>query len=78
MLLDPESYSVIYNAACTYAVIGKPDVAQKCLDHAYAHMPRARGWLLANANHDAQLNSMRDRPDFQDLMQRLEAHAAGH
>jgi adenylate cyclase len=76
MLLDPESYSVRYNAACTYAVIGRLDDALKCLEHAYAHMPRARCWLLANAKHDAQLNSLRDRADFQDLMQRLEAHAA--
>jgi adenylate cyclase len=76
LLLDPESYSVIYNAACTYAVIGKPDLAQECLEHAFKHMPRARGWILKNARHDAQLDSLRDRPDFQDLMQRLAAHAA--
>ena len=78
MLLDPESYSVRYNAACTYAVIGRPDAAQRCLEHAYAHMPRARCWLLANAKHDAQLNALRDRPDFQGLMRRLEAHAAAY
>jgi adenylate cyclase len=78
MLLDPESYSVYYNAACTFAVIGNPNVAQKCLEYAFSRMPKARGWLLANAKHDAQLNALRDRPDFQDLMQRLEAHAAAH
>src|SRR5262249_29566388 len=31
ILLDPESYSVLYNGTCTYAVIGKPHVAMKCL-----------------------------------------------
>jgi adenylate cyclase len=74
MLLDPESYSVYYNAACTYAVIGEPRVAHKCLEYAFSNMPKARGWLLANAKHDAQLDSLRDRPDFQEFMQRLEAH----
>jgi adenylate cyclase len=78
MLLDPESYSVYYNAACTYAVIGKPAIAQKCLEYAFSQMPRARGWLLASAKHDAQLDSMRDQPDFQDFMQRLKAHVAGN
>src|SRR6185312_11174816 len=76
MLLDPESYSVVYNAACTYAVIGKPGAAQKCLEYAFSQMPKARGWLLANAKHDTQLDSLRDRPDFQDFMQRLNAHVA--
>jgi len=76
MLLDPESYSVHYNAACTYAVIGKPDAAQKCLEYVFSQMPRARGWLLANARHDTQLDSLRERPEFQKLMERLEAHAA--
>jgi adenylate cyclase len=76
ILLDPESYSVFYNAACTYAVIGQPDIAQKWLEHAFSHMPRARGWLLSNAKHDAQLNALRGRPDFQQLMKRLEAHVA--
>jgi adenylate cyclase len=78
MLLDPESYSVYYNAACTYAVIGKPRLAQKCLDYAFSHMPKARGWLLASAKHDAQLDSLRNRPDFQDLMQRLNAHVTAN
>ena len=74
VLLDPESYSVRYNAACTYAVIGRPDVAQEYLEFIFLHMPRARGWLSRIATHDAQLNSLRDRPEFQKLMNRLGAH----
>src|SRR5262245_45479964 len=77
MLLDPESYSVFYNAACTYAVIGRADAALQCLDYVFSQMPRARGWLLANARHDSQLDSLRDRPEFREVMGRLEAHAAG-
>jgi predicted Zn-dependent protease len=71
MHLDPDSYSVRYNAACAYAVAGKPKAALESLEYAFAHMPRARGWLYRNAKQDAQLNSLCDRQDFQDLMQRL-------
>jgi adenylate cyclase len=78
ILLDPESYSVRYNAACTYAVIGKPDAAQECLEFVFSHMPRARRWLSGIATHDAQLNSLRGRPEFQRLMHRLEAHVTAH
>ncbi len=73
LLLDPESYSVRYNAACAYAVIGRPDLAMEQLEYAYARVPRARGWLARIAKHDAQLDSLRGRGDFQQLMRRLEA-----
>jgi adenylate cyclase len=76
VLLDPESYTVRYNAACTYAVVGKLDLAQECLEFAFSHAPRARGWLLGIARHDTQLNSLRGRPDFQNLLKRLEVNVA--
>jgi adenylate cyclase len=75
VLLDPESYTVRYNAACTYAVIGKPELAQECLEFAFTQSPRARAWLLGIAKHDTQLDSLRGRAAFQDLMRRLEAEA---
>jgi adenylate cyclase len=76
VLLDPESDTVRYNAACTNAVIGKLDLAQECLEFAFSQAPRARSWLLAIAKHDRQLDSLRGRPDFQNLMKRLEADVA--
>jgi adenylate cyclase len=72
VLLDPESYTVRYNAACTYAVIGKLDLAQECIEFAFSHAPRARGWLLGIAKYDKQLDPLRALPDFQNLMKRLE------
>jgi TolB-like protein/DNA-binding SARP family transcriptional activator len=77
IVLSPEDYVIQYNAACTYAVIGKPDMALKCLEYIYLHVPRARRWLLGIASHDTQLDSIRGRTDYQDLMKRLEAAAAG-
>ena len=76
VLLDPESYTVHYNAACTYAVIGKLDLAQECIEFAFSHAPRARGWLLGIAKHDKQLDPLRALPAFQNLMKRLETDAA--
>jgi adenylate cyclase len=74
--IDPDSYTVRYNVACSLAVIGRLDKAQEFLEVAFSRTPRARGWLLGNARQDSQLNSLRQRADFQDLMKRLEASAA--
>jgi adenylate cyclase len=74
--VDPDSYTVRYNVACSFAVIGKLDRSQEYLEIAFSRTPRARGWLLGNARQDSQLNSLRERADFQDLMKRLEASAA--
>jgi adenylate cyclase len=76
VLLDPESCTVRYNAACAYAIIGDLDAAQECLEFAFSWTPRARRWLSGIARHDTQLDPLRSRPDFQNLMKRLEAEAA--
>jgi len=78
ILLDPESLTVRYNAACTYAVVGKPEVALECLEFVFSQMPKARRWLFGTTKHDVQLNPLRDRPDFQNFMARLEADVAAH
>jgi adenylate cyclase len=74
--LEPEGYSVRYNVACTFAVIGKPEAALECLEYMFAHMPRSRGWLLGIMSHDTQFDSLRGRQDFQDFVERLEANVA--
>jgi adenylate cyclase len=72
--LTPEDYGVRYNAACTYAVIGKPDAALDCLEYIASQTPRARGWLLGIMAHDSQMDSLRDRADYQAFVKRLEAN----
>jgi adenylate cyclase len=74
--LDPESYIVRYNAGCTYAVIGKPHAALEALEYIFAHMPRARRWLLGMISHDTQIQSLGERSDFQAFVKRLEADVA--
>ena len=72
VLLDPDSFGVRYNYACTHAVIGNPDRAMDARERIYARSPRARGWLLGMVRIDTQMNPLRDRPDFRDLVVRLE------
>jgi adenylate cyclase len=76
LAINPEDYIVHYNAACTYAVIGKADAALERLEHVSAHHPRVRSWLLGIVKHDSQLDLLRDLPEFRDFMSRLEAGMA--
>jgi adenylate cyclase len=72
LAISPEDYLVHYNAACTYAVIGKFDAALERLEHVFSRTPRVRFWLLGIVRHDVQLDSLRDRPEFRNFMARLE------
>ena len=73
LAISPEDYLVHYNAACTYAVAGKSDAALERLEHVYSRAPRVRSWLLGIVRHDVQLDSLRDRAEFRDFVDRLEA-----
>jgi adenylate cyclase len=74
--LEPDTLVVRYNVGCTYAVIGKPDVALEHVEYIFSHVPRARPWLLGIMSHDSQWASLRDRPDFCEFMKRLEVAVA--
>ncbi len=73
LAISPEDYVVQYNAACTYSVIGKPEAALERLEHIVCRAPRVRSWLLGIVRHDVQLDPLRDRPEFQAFLARLEA-----
>lgn len=72
LAISPEDYLVHYNAACTYAVTGKFDVALERLEHVFSRTPRVRSWLLGIVKHDVQLDSLRDHPQFRNFVARLE------
>ena len=75
LAISPEDYLVHYNAACTFAVTGRLDAALERLEHVFSTTPRVRSWLLGIMTHDVQLDALRGRPDFQDLLKRLEKGA---
>jgi adenylate cyclase len=73
--LAPDDYTVRFNAACAYAVMGKAHIAMGHLEYIYSKVPRARRWLSKIMPVDTQLNFLRSRTDFQELQNRLEVDA---
>ena len=62
-LLPNDYATALYNLACFYATIGKPDKAMPLLPEAL----RLRPDLIAWSKQDSDLDSLRDRTDFQAL-----------
>jgi TolB-like protein/Tfp pilus assembly protein PilF len=65
--IDPEDAAVLYNAACNYALAGKPDEAIDHLDKAIRNGFGQRSWV----ENDSALDSLRDDPRFQALLQKI-------
>src|SRR5580658_936944 len=66
LAIDPEDCGILYNVACAYALHGKAEEAIDCLDKAMTHAFWYKRW----AQHDSDLDSLRDHPRFQALMER--------
>jgi adenylate cyclase len=68
--MAPEEASVLYNVACSYALLeetGKAlDCLEKALDQGFCH----KGWL----QNDPDLTSLRDHPRFQCMMQEFDSN----
>jgi adenylate cyclase len=73
--LEPDNFSVRYNTACAYAVMGKADTAIEHIEYIYSKLPRAAHLLGGFIAVDPQLNSLRDRADFQELLKQVKAEA---
>lgn len=69
MAIDPEEATILYNAACTYALLGETDRAidllEKAIRNGYGH----KEWI----DNDPDFASLRDHPRFQALMQSFSA-----
>lgn len=68
LAMDPEQVPVLYNAACTYAILGEKDKALDCLEQALRQGFRDTEWL----EHDPELDPLRDHPRFKILTQDLD------
>jgi hypothetical protein len=70
LAMAPEEASVLYNVACSYALLeetGKAlDCLEKALDQGFCH----KGWL----QNDPDLTSLRDHPRFQCMMQEFDSN----
>lgn len=68
LALEPEDSMVLYNVACVYALLNMVDEALTCLERSYEAGLNTRGWY----QHDSNLDSVRDHPRFQALLEKME------
>src|SRR5262245_57008794 len=73
---ETDNWGARYNVVCAYAVMNQPEMALEHLEYMARHMPRTRRWLHRIAKIDAELDTLRERPDYQALMKRIEGELA--
>ncbi|MGB7435666.1 MAG: protein kinase [Candidatus Acidiferrum sp.] len=64
LAIDPDEPSIVYNIACTYALIGRKEEALDCLRRVMEHGDFLKNW----AAKDSDLDSLRSDPRFQALL----------
>jgi len=64
LTMDPDEPQVLYNVACTYALLGRTDEAIARLSETIAH----GGWWRIWMKNDPDLVSLHDHPGFQELV----------
>lgn len=67
MEMDPDSQSVRYNVACTYAMLGMADEAMDVLEHNIAAGWGQRSWV----EHDPDWRAVHGHPRFRELLDRM-------
>ncbi len=67
--LDPDDFTTLYNAACTFARAGDRERALDALDRALAHGRGFRTWI----ENDPDLDSLRADPRLQEILKRVKA-----
>ena len=60
LAIDHEEAIILYNAACVYVALGKPDEAIACLEGAAKHGNIAKDWI----RNDPDLDPLRSDPRF--------------
>jgi tetratricopeptide (TPR) repeat protein len=65
--VDRDDPMLLYNVACTFAVLGKGDEALDALEHAVEKGWGDRAWI----EHDSDLESIRESPRYKSLMQAM-------
>jgi serine/threonine protein kinase/Flp pilus assembly protein TadD len=67
LAIDPDDSGVLYNVACSYVGLGEIELAVDCLEKALAGGSYLKGW----AEHDSDLDSLRNHPRFQALLKSI-------
>jgi adenylate cyclase len=73
IIIGPDDYIVRYNAARTYALLGKPEPALDWLERAFDSSDVWRRRLALWMKGDEDMDPLRSHPRFHTLLERLEA-----
>jgi len=73
LVASRDTFSAVYNAACTHALLGDREQALAMLDRAITHGRGNLGWI----EHDSDLDSLRGEPRFEAILDRLRSVAGG-
>ena len=65
--IDPDDPQLLYNVACTYAVLGRTEEALTSLEHAVDKGYGHKEWI----DHDSDLNPLRETPRFKAIAQAM-------
>lgn len=68
LAMDPQEAAVLYNVACTYALLNETDKAIDCLEKAFHQGFGHKEWVV----NDPDLVSLRDHPRYQCLVWELD------
>jgi len=63
--IDPDDPMLLYNIACTYARLGRPEESLTTLEHAVDKGYGHKDWV----EHDPDFDSIRDTPRFQAILE---------
>jgi adenylate cyclase len=66
-VIEPDDPGVLYNVACNYSLLGRPEEAIECLEKAIANGFGFKQWI----EHDSDLDPIRSHPRFQSLLKKL-------
>jgi len=67
LAIDPEDPSILYNVACSFAILGQTDLAIDSLEKCMMRNEWFKDW----AEHDSDLDSLRTNPRFQALLKSI-------
>ena len=67
LAIDPEDPSILYNVACSFALLGQADTAIDCLEKSTMRNEFFKGWM----EHDSDLDALRTYPRFQALLKSI-------
>jgi TolB-like protein/Tfp pilus assembly protein PilF len=65
LTINPDDPLLLYNISCMYALLGNPTEALNCLEKAVDKGYGQKDWV----EHDSDLNSLRDIPRFQRIVE---------